>query len=219
MAFLQRDHLTTGELINGTFAELRANLRPVLIYLTAIIGLALIAESGPAPIDSIASLAGMVAYFGGLYLLFESMLRNAGHLPVGPSRRYFRFVGMAFLVLFGVILASNFFLIPGIIVAARWIMAPSILVETRQGVFTSLSQSWSLTSGNTLSIALAFTALVLIAFAAAVGIAAAAGAAGEASGIIGSLLLHGANLLLVGLSLTVYRRLNEEGSELAEVFA
>ena len=219
MAFLPRQHLATGELIAGALAELRANLRPVLIYLAVMIALGAIAESAPAPVDRVASFAGTLAYFGGLYLVFESMLRNAGNLSVGASRRFFRFAGMGFVVLFGVLFAMYLFVIPAFIVAARWMMAPSILVATRRGAFASLGESWTLTRGNTLPIALALIVLLIIGFTAISVAAAVVGAAFGAEKLVSSLLTHGVNILLVGLSVAVYRRLNDEGDELVAVFA
>jgi hypothetical protein len=219
MAFLPRQHLATGELIAGALAELRANLRPVLIYLAVMFALGAGAESAPSPLDRLASFAGIFAYFGGLYLVFESMLRKAGNLPAGQSRRFFRFTGMGFLVFFGVLFAMYLFIIPGIIVGARWMMAPSILVATRHGAFAALGESWSLTRGNTLPIALAFVVLALIGFIAVSVAAGVLGAAVGAERLVSSLLIHGVNVLLVGLSVAVYRRLNDQGDELVAVFA
>jgi hypothetical protein len=215
LAYAQRENLATGELIAGTFAELAANWKPALIYLAAIGALNALDEAvAPAALQGVLSLGILVAYFVGQYLLFETMLRNAQLLPRDGSRRFFRFTGLAFVVLFAVLLATQLFVIPGIIVGAKWIMAPSLLVAGRHGVFGSLGESWSLTKGNTLPIALAAVALVLVGF---VGGAVAAVIPGPDLG--GLILLHGGNLLLVGLSVTVYRRLNQDGLDLSEVFA
>lgn len=224
MSFLESKTLSAGELIGAAFEELARSRREVLIYLGAFLladiagGLASIAVPG---IDGVIGLILFGGYFVAQYLLYRIMLRRAGH-PVDGRMRIFRFVGMAIVIAFALLFASNLFLIPAIIVAARWIAAPCYLVATDKGVFASIGESWSVTSGNTLPLSLAFTAMVLT-FGVVAGVLGAVGAAFE--GLLGIERLsfgfvgHFLPLLLLGLSVATYRRLNDEGVELAAVFA
>jgi hypothetical protein len=223
MAFVQREDLTTGELIRETFGVLRDNARAVLIYLAAMITMNVLADAnGIEEAEGVLSLARIVAFLVAQYLLFESLLRNAQALPQEAKRRMFRFAGQAFVVLFCVMMAANFFIVPAIILGSRWITAPSLLVTGRGGVFGSLGESWRETSGNTVPLSFASFLLVLlgigIATVASV-VSVAARAIFDTSLVVGEIWMLGSNLMLVGLSVAAYRRLDGETGELAAVFA
>jgi hypothetical protein len=222
MAFVETDKLAAGELITGAFGELAQNRREILIYLGVFLLVDIASSVVPKSVVVITGPTGLLAsggYFLGQYLLYRAMLRRAGHTAGGI--RIFRFVGMAIVIGFGLLFASYLFLIPAIVIAARWIAAPCYLVATDRGVFASLGESWSASSGSTLALSLAFTAMVLIFFALLVAFTAAGAAI---KGLLGPALSFGFTahllpLLLMGLSVAAYRRLNEEGVELAAVFA
>jgi hypothetical protein len=221
MAFLETEKLSAGELITAAFGELAENRREVLIYLGAFL-LVDIAGAIPRPLVWVTGPTGLLAfggYFLGQYLLYRAVLRRAGHAAEGI--RIFRFIGMAIVIAFALMFASYLFLIPAVVVGARWIAAPCYLVATDKGVFASLGESWSATSGNTLPLSLAFTAMVLMFGALLVGFTALVTAVKGVLGIELSVgvVSHFLPLLLLGLSVAVYRRVNAEGTELAAVFA
>ena len=91
-------------------------------------------------------------------------------------------------------------------------------MATDKGVSASLGESWSATRGNTLPLALAFTCLVLLFVVLSTTVGATIQGVlgnGVAFGVTG----HFLPLLLMGLSVAAYRRLDGEGVELAAVFA
>jgi len=224
MAFLESKALSAGELIGAAFEELARVRREVLIYLGVFLlaDIAGAVDSTAVPgIGGLASLVLFGGYFVAQYLLYRVMLRRAGHAVDGRFR-IFRFVGMAIVIAFVLMFATSLFVIPAIIVGARWIAAPCYLVATDKGVFASIGESWSVTRGNTLPLSLAFTAMVLIFGVAAVALGAVGAAFEELLGLERlsfAFASHVLPLLLLGLSVATYRRLNDEGVELAAVFA
>jgi hypothetical protein len=224
MSFLEPKRVSAGELIGGAFGELAENRREVLIYLGAFGVVALasfpVARAVP-PLAGLASLALFVGYFLAQYLLYRTLLRRAGQVIVDDRIRIFRFMAMAVVIGLVVGFASSLFLIPGILIAARWIMAPCYLVITNRGLFAALGDSWSASKGNTLSLSLAFTALFLIFMVLSTVLGSVDGILPDALGPnpLAGLGFHFLPLLLMGLSVTAFRRLNGEGHELSAVFA
>lgn len=224
MSFVQPERVSAGELIGGAFGELADSRREVLIYL-GVFGVAGLA--GPTIADAVPLLGGLgglalfVGYFFGQYLLYRTMLRRAGQGIADGRIRIFRFMAMAAVIGFVIAFASNLFVVPAILIAARWIVAPCYLVGTDRGVFAALGDSWSATDGNTLSISLAFSALFLIFVAMFMALGTANALLPDALGasLVAGTGLHLLPLLLMGLSVTTYRRLNDEGHELSAVFA
>lgn len=222
MSFLDRPQLSAGELITAAFGELANSGREILIYLAAFLGLEIAGALLPtSPVAGLVGLALLGAYFVGQYLLYRTILRRSGHVPPDGRIRIFRFIAIAIVIGLALLFASYLFLIPAIIVGGRWVTAPCYIVATDKGVFASLGESWSATSGNTLPMSLAFLAMVLI-FGVALVVFGAIAAAIE--GMLGVDLTFGfvghfLSLLLMGLSIAAYRRLNDEGVELAAVFA
>jgi hypothetical protein len=223
MAAAQPEILSTGEMIRGAFAVLRDNARPVLIYLAVMIAAGVLGDMLPYyGIGDILSLAQVPLFFVAQYLLFEAMLRNANMLAPDARRRVFGFVGQALVVTLGVTIAVYLLVIPAFIVGARWIAAPSLLVSGRCGPVKALGESWAETKGNTAQIAFASIALMLMAYVVVMVIDGAGGVVAMAFGgsqKFGEAALIGPNLALVCLSVAVYRRLNDDTRELAEVFA
>ena len=223
MAFLETGELSVGELITASFAELTANRREIAIYLGAFL---LVDVAGALIPGSRAWLGSggllmLGGYFVGQYLLYRTMLRRAGHAGAESGFHIFRFVGMALMIGIALLFAANLFLIPAIVLAARWIAAPCYVVAADKGAIAAIGESWSVTNGNTLSLSLAFTALALVFFALFVGFAAVESVAQTVLGTrLGfGLAMHVLPLLLMGLSVAAYRRLNHEGKDLAAVFA
>lgn len=220
MAFIQREKLSTRDLIAGSFAVLGRNWRLIALLLAVLFALFFATDVSPAPADAILATLTLVAFFAGEYLLFQAMLREERYSPVGDRLRIFRFVGLAIMVSLGVSLAMNLLVIPGIILGARWIMAPSFLIASERGAFASLGESWSATSGNTLAISLAATALIALVFLMLV----VAGAFEEMlpwrmmETVSVFILYICPSVLLMGLSVAVFERLSTEGAALSDVF-
>lgn len=222
MAFLEQPKLSPGELITDAFRELAGSRREIAIYLGVFVGLEVAGDLIPtSAVTGFAGLALFGAYFLGQYLLYRTILRRSGHAALDGRIRIFRFVAMAIVVGLAVLFASYLFFIPAIIVGGRWVTAPSYIVATDKGLFAALGDSWSAGSGNTLPLSLAFAAMVLIFGVVLVLFGAAAAAIKGVLGIDISFgfVGHFLSLLLMGLSIAAYRRLNDEGVELAEVFA
>jgi hypothetical protein len=222
MAFPESDKLNAGELITASFAELSDSRREILAYLGVFLVADIAGSLIPASVSWIEGVVGLLVfggYFLAQYLLYRAMLRRAGHAE--GSLRIFRFVLMSFVIAVALMFAANLFFIPAILLAARWIAAPCYIVAADKGPISSLGESWTATSGNTLPLSLAFTALLLI-FAVLVALFGMVEAAiGRVLGTELAIALpaHFLPLLLMGLSVASYRRLNQEGTELAAVFA
>jgi hypothetical protein len=221
---LNTTKLTPGELITAAFAELKESRREVLIYLGGFLFLEIAAATAPGPLRIVGGAGGLVAfgaYFVGQYLLYRLMLRRAGFVSTDGRMRIFRFIALAIVIGFALMFAVYLFVIPAIILAARWITAPCVLVASERGLFDTLGDSWKATSGNTLPLSLAFTAMFLIFMVLSVAIstleAALDGMAG--SNVTISIGYHFLPLLLMGLSVATYRRLEGADRSLAEVFA
>jgi hypothetical protein len=224
MAFLDTGKLSLGELITASFAELAASRREVLAYLGVFLLADVLGSLAPEWLSSIEEIGSLVV-FGGFffaqYLLYRAMLRHAGHDGAKGRIHIFRFVVMAFVITIGIIFASYLFVIPAIMLAARWIAAPCYVVAADKGPISSLRESWSATRGNTLPLSLAFAALVLLFLVLLAMFEALESALEDGLGVqlALTLSLHFLPLLLMGLSVATYRRLNQEGAELAAVFA
>lgn len=216
--------LLPGELITAAFAELKESRREVLIYLGGFLILEVAAATAPGPLRIVGGASGLVAlgaYFVAQYLLYRVMLRRAGFVSADGRMRIFRFVAMAIVIGFALTFAVYLFVIPAIILAARWITAPCLLVATERGLFDTLGDSWKSTSGNTLPLSLAFTAMFLIflALSAVVTPLEAVLRSATDSDLRLSLSYHFLPLLLMGLSVATYRRLEGADRALSEVFA
>jgi len=223
MAFLETGKLSIGELMTASFAELTASRREIAAYLGVFLLVDIAGALLPAPLAWLGS--GWLLVFGGYfiaqYLLYRTMLRRAGHAGADNRLHIVRFVAMAFVIGLALAFAINLFLIPAIVLAARWIAAPCYVVAADKGPIAAMGESWSVTSGNTLPLSLAFSVLVLVSFALVVAFGLVEGAL---EAILGTqlelnLAMHVLPLLLMGLSVASYRRLNHEGTELAAVFA
>jgi hypothetical protein len=213
----EKAEVSTGELISGAFAELGESKREVAMYLGAFLLANIANELEPG--DAL-NLATLVGYFVAQYWLFRVILRKAGFAADGPFR-VFHLFGMAIVIGAPVWIGAMFLFVPGIILAAKWVMAPSFLVATDKGVFDSMGASWSTSNGYTLQLSLAFTALFLIFFV-LIGIVSVVDA--QLEEIVGKKLLSGWTthflpLLLMGLSVTAYRQLQQAGQTLSDVFA
>ena len=219
-AYADKQPLAVGPLLTGTFHELVSIRGPLLLYLGVFVGLGLIGRLG-APLGGLITLVGLAGYFLGQYLLYRALLRHAGLMVEDGPIRVFRFFGMALVLGMAIYLASAFFVIPGLILAAKWVMAPAYLVAGSRGTFESIGDSWRASSGNTLALVVAF-GLLGIAYLFLVGMAGAFGALSGldqvADNLSVQLALHCLPLLLMGLSVTAYRTLNDEPERLAEVF-
>jgi hypothetical protein len=224
MAFVQHDKLAAGELISASFTELAENRRAVLIYLGVFVVVGLVGSSlatALAPIAGLGGLALFVGYFLAQYLLYRSVLRRAGQLIADDRIRIFRFMAMAVVIAITMTFAMYLFVIPAILIGARWIVAPCYMVATNKGLFASLGDSWSATSGNTLPLALAFTALFLVFMVLFVVVGTVDTALRDLAGanLATGVGVHFLPLLLMGLSVAAYRRLSDDAQSLSEVFA
>jgi hypothetical protein len=220
MAF-ESNKLSTGELIRAALEELTENRREVLLYLGAFLVVDIAGALITRAVGDVAGLGTLLVlpgYFLAQYLLYRVMLRRAGHAGGDGRMRIFRFVALAVVIGFCLLLALYLFVIPAIVLACRWIAAPCYIVAADKGVSASLGESWSATRGNTLPLALAFTCLVLLFVVLSTTVGAMIQGVlgnGVAFGVTG----HFLPLLLMGLSVAAYRRLDGEGVELAAVFA
>ncbi len=219
-AYAEKQPLRVGPLLAGTFSELAAIPGPLLLYLGTFFGLGLLGRLA-SWLNGLTALAAVVAYFVGQYLLYRLLLRRSGLMVDDGPFRVFRFFGMALVLGVAIYIASVFFVIPGLILAAKWVMAPSYLVAGSRGTFAAMGESWRASGGNTLALAVVLFVLVVL-YLFIIGVGGGIGSISGPGGLMGNfatqLTLHCLPLLLMGLSITAYRALNDEPERLADVF-
>lgn len=214
-----------GDLISGTFGELRENFKPILVYLGVFVLLNLFGDSNALSFglsfDSFIPLVYFAVYFLAQYWLYEHILRGAGLVEEGKPKRVFRFFGMAVVIGIALSFANSFFVIPAVILCGRWITAPSFLVASDCGVFESIGESWRTSSGNTLSLSVAAFVMGLIFILLFTVLSALEDAlfGWSGDGIFTNLAFHILPLLLMGLSITAYRRFAEPDANISDVFS
>ncbi len=226
MAFIQRRRVTAGFLITGTFQELGIIKREIAMYCGGFFGLALISSLLPFTSGLIGFVA-TIGYFLAQYYLYRMILERGGGVS-DPPFKIFSFVGMALLLVVPLYIAFAFLVIPGILLASMWIIAPSFLVAEEGNAFEALGKSWSAASQNLGAIALAFTVLCLIWIVGVTVIGGIGGGfdelldTGSRAGGVGQafswLVFHILPLLLMGLSVSAYRALNDSQDSLISVF-
>ena len=218
MGYVQERRADVGELLGGTFATLKRARRELAIYFGAFFAVGLLSETS-STLGGILALVAFVGYFLGQYWLYQAMLRDAGLLQDEGMRVFGLFI-MALLLFIPVVIGLNALLVPGLVLIAKWVMAPSYLVARKRNVFEALGESWRASEGNMWQLALATFLLGVIWMIAFVILSAIGGALGGGSnGPFGWLAIHLLPVLLMGLSVSAYRRLGGDGAELREVFA
>lgn len=90
-----------------------------------------------------------------LYVLSETMLRNAGYPVPEGARRYFRFIGMALMTSICSVLGLFVFIIPGLIFMSRWSVSGAMFISERKRAFEAMGASWNATRGSEGSIIVA----------------------------------------------------------------
>lgn len=224
MAFIQHRQVTVGQLLSGTFEELKGIKKEIGIYLASFFVAGLIVDFLEV-LRSPMGLATTIGYFVGQYWLYREALTKAG-ITYDPSLKGFSFFFMAILLFLPLYFGFLLFVIPGILLAAKWIMAPTYLVAEEINLFEAIGGSWNASSNNLASIALAFTLIILIWIATffvlgplsfamdAIGLGASPGQT-NAAGWLGMHLLP---IFLLGLSVTAYRQLNDSETSITAVF-
>lgn len=193
----------------------------IAIYFAVFAGAGLVADFAESS-RSLIAVASFFGYFFAQYLLYQAALRKFGLLQ-DDAKRVPAFFGMALFLGLPIIVGLNFFFIPGVILAAKWLMAPAVLVARDEGLFEAIGVSWRESDQNTVSLALAFAILFimwLIFFAVIAAIDGMISPNFSDMGALGWISFHALPMLLLGLSVTAYRHLADEGEDrLAEVFA
>jgi len=215
----QNRQASLRDLLGGTLRELRGAMRELALYVCAVTALSLLPIADFA-FGWVISLGVIAGYFVAQYWLYQVMLRRAG-LLVDSGRRIASFAFMAAILIWPIAFGINVLVIGGIVLVARWIMAPAFLVARPINLFEAIGASWRASDGNTLALSLAFSAVFVIWL--------------TAFGLLGSLwnfdswgaqtpppfwvLMNILPLLLMGLSVTAFRQLSDDGETLGEVFA
>lgn len=223
MSFTQGKTITVGEALSGTFEALATAKREIGLYFLMFAGLSALQMAAGNYFDlltPIIALVTFVLYFYAQNRLYQVMLSRSG-VTVHPGLRTFRFLGMALVIGIALSFASNIFIIPAIILGAKWIMAPSVLVaNTKSGIFSAMGESWTASDGSTLQLSLAFMAVFLIWGALIVAMGAFTEAADLAAGynFFTALTIYVLPIMMMGLSVAAFRKLNGGVDEIADVF-
>lgn len=224
MAFIQTRTADIGVLFIGTFQELFAIKREIAIYFAAFFAAGMLAELVPILLAPVV-IATSAGYFVGQYYLYRAALGSLGG-GVDPRFKVFSFTFMAVILAFPILFGLNIFYIPGLLLAAKWVMAPAFLVGEEGDLFQAMGNAWSASSNNLVSLSVVFAILVVcwtigIGFLMAIGVVALQNLTFTQSG--GSmtfiwLMLHTLPVLLLGLSVTAYKQLNNTIEDVTAVF-
>ena len=215
---VQERRVQIGTLLSGIFSELNVIRRELAIYFGGFAAVAVLADllgmiRGPI------ALAATFAYFIGQYLLYQAMLRKAGMLR-DERKKVFSFFAMAIVLAVPIYMGTLFFVIPGLILGAKWIMAPTYLVAREGNLFHAIGESWKASEFNTVNLTLAYFVVwlgwVIVASIMTGGESAVRG--GRDPSVLTWISVHLLSVLMMGLSMSAYRHLNDETETLAGVF-
>jgi hypothetical protein len=172
MATQLRRKLNVGMIIDRTVEVLTRNATAVLAYVVALSVITAVVTyvsttllpAGDAItgingrnilLSSMLQLAVSLFTIMVLYVLSETMLRNAGYPVAIGTRRYFRFIGMSLVISICSVLGLFIFIIPGLIFMARWSVSTPMFISGRKGAFEAMGVSWNATRGSEGSIIVA----------------------------------------------------------------
>ena len=136
MAYYQDRRTGVGELLNGTFRELAVIKREIGIYLVAFIVAGLLADF-ISPFRPVSAFATFCGYWVGQYWLYRVALERPG-ITVDEKFKVFSLFFMALILVFPIYIGMAFLLLPGILLASKWIMAPTYLVAERVDLFQAI---------------------------------------------------------------------------------
>lgn len=223
MVYNEPRQANIGDFLGGAFLELGLIKREIGLYFAGFGFLGLLgyaAKSQTVGLGGLIGLAGFVAYWVAHYWLFQQLMKRHG-IVEDDRFRVFQLFFMALLIGIAAGFATNFLVIPGVILMAKWIMAPAFLVARDRSLFQAMGDSWRASDGSTLQLSLAVFVILfgwLIAYGAVSGLAGALGRNSPLTVLTG-LALHILPIVMMGLSVAVYRILTEPTSEVADVFA
>ncbi|MEP3050164.1 MAG: hypothetical protein ABJP48_02255 [Erythrobacter sp.] len=176
---IQDGELTFSDVVQGTLSVVMRNVQPFALYLAlmTLIGAglewgapALLGQSDIASSDFEAFFefvglgAGLVEIVVFIilviaqYALWQSVMHNEQLGNNYADARYLAFAGQSILAVIGTGFAMLLLIIPGIILASRWSLAPALLIGNNEGAIDALGKSWDAVRGNTVPVALAYTA-------------------------------------------------------------
>ncbi|WP_108791178.1 hypothetical protein [Erythrobacter sp. Alg231-14] len=227
MAFIQLRQISAGALISNTFIELARIKKEIGIYLAVFTAIAVIAEFAPLG-EELGWFPATILYFLGQYYLYREMLTRGGMI-VDSRFKVFSLFFMALVLVIPLYLGFTLLFIPGLLLMTKWVMAPAILVSEETHLFDALGASWSLSDNNVMSIGVALFVIGLIWFVIVMVGGTGAGLIeqvvlnirGANDGRMGPLIwpfLHTLPLLLMGVSVSAYRALNDAGHDMVSVF-
>ncbi|MEL7189305.1 MAG: hypothetical protein AAGK17_07115 [Pseudomonadota bacterium] len=228
MKLIPNRSVTTGELINGTFRELAAIKRPLGLYFGFFFAAAFITGFSSA-LSAVASIPLFIAYFAAqLYLYRQAM--GLGGISMDDVGQVFGLLLMAIILAIPLYFSVFLLIVPAVLLGAKWVMAPSYLVAEDRNFIDAIGASWSGSSGNLGSLSLSFFLIWLIwlAFVTLIGsltgglqsgfeIIGGLSTSGFGSGV-SSLILHALPVMLMGLSVTAYKALNDSSDDLVAIF-
>ncbi|KWV92752.1 hypothetical protein [Erythrobacter sp. YT30] len=228
MGYIQDKRVSTGELINGTFRELVAIKQP-LAYYFGFFFVAGLLTSLSSTLSALATIPLFIAYFAGQLHLYRQAL-GRGNLTSDDIASVFGFLLMAVILTIPLYIAVFFLVVPAVLLGAKWVMAPTYFAAEEMNVFEAISASWRGSEGNLGSLSLTFLLIWLIWLTMAIvggalggGLEGVLGAIGGASrsgidGGVSSVIAHILPVLLMGLSVTAYKALNDPAESLVAIF-
>lgn len=216
---MMRRDVEFGTLMAQTFANLRIIWWQVLAYLAVV---TVLAFAVPLVGAETGGVGGLLLYFAGQYWLYRALLKARGLVEV-PRIHYFRFVGLAVVLIFPIMFGLALLVVPGLFLIARYIAAPAFIVAGGDGVFAAAISSWQAVHGHTGKL-MGAVALLFMLVSVIGTLTSGFGAMFLDSGAfpevrtIDVIEAHLFPLLLLGLSCATYELLGPKDDSIEEVF-
>ncbi len=228
MAYIQERRVSTGELINGTIRELAGIKRPLAYYFGFFFVAGFLTGFSSA-LSTLAAIPLFFAYFAGQYYLYRQALggRDFSSDDIGSV---LGFLLLAVMLAIPLYFSVFFLVVPAILLGAKWVMAPAYYVAEDVNVIEAIGASWNRSNGNLGSLALTFFLIWLIWLAFGTAAGALTGGLQGALQVVGgtsrssvgvglsSVVLHVLPVLLMGLSVSAYKALNDPAESLVAIF-
>lgn len=218
-----------------TFALIQENPVPVAFYAAVLTALAvasdyvslnpeLIAGLDPMRLIGMGAFAGLIMIaitFVAQYLLTRKFLESRGEI-LASDNRIWLFVGMNILMWLGLMFGFLLLIVPGLVLLTRWTCASALLVSGREGVVSSLGQSWEMTDGHGWPIfggyVVLFIATVFLSAAFFGGMFATDQPFSLLTSVGGNLVSNVASAIFVAYGVGVYHLLNDNSAQAAVIF-
>ena len=237
-----KQEFSLSNLLSGTFEQIGANAKVILIYLAVMVPLGTVSLmfEGPGSNTSLGvdvgfmltesllaqgalAIAVVVGVFIVGVILYYWLYAGMMARTTSPSfGRFLPFVGIYLLSVIGIVFGFALLIIPGIILSVRWLIVLPMVLAGEKPAIDSFSESWNLTKGRGWSIfggAIILFVIFLVIAAVLGGATTVLGGVGSLPAMfVGSAIENAGTILFIAFVLAAYRLLQDDSEELVEMF-